>query len=98
MIKVEGWEFKVIEGSIELLKKYNPIIAMEVWGKERREKFSKIAIEKLYKLGFNSYRINQSGDLIECILNDKIYTLYGWLEVSELFLDWDNFIFQRNYG
>ncbi len=63
-LDVEGAESSVIEGGKEFLRNYNPIIAMEVWAGEDGETFSSQAVNKLYELGYQSYRINKNGDLI----------------------------------
>ncbi len=60
---VEGAESLIIEGGKECLKNNNPVIAMEVWSGERGMNFSMKAVEKLYQLGYKSYKINKNGDV-----------------------------------
>lgn len=63
-LDIEGAEEKAILGSFKLLKRYNPIIAMEVWRGEDGEKFSSKAINLLYKLGYSPYNINDDGGIM----------------------------------
>jgi len=59
-IDVEGAENYVLEGGIKILKKTNPVIAMEIFNHKSHLK----AIEILYSLGYKSYKIDANGELI----------------------------------
>ncbi len=83
-LDVEGAESLVIEGGKEFLKNNNPIIAMEVWAGEEGEIFSARAVNKLYELGYQSYRINRNGNLTPCKI--ERYTFGGLIST-------ENFIF-----
>ena len=84
-IDVEGAESHVIEGGIKTLKKTNPIIAMEVFNNNSSHLK---AIEILYRLGYESYKINQDGELI------FIEKLFPEREISKEDR-FDNFIFKK---
>lgn len=60
---VEGAEELVIEGVRSFLKRKNPLIAMEVWPKNKGGEISMKAVNKLRELGFGSYFINRKGEL-----------------------------------
>lgn len=86
-IDVEGAERFVIEGGINVLKKANPIIAIEIV----RRPFNNYgkAIENLYSLGYKSFKINEKGELeflekidLERDIPEKLF--------------FDNFIFIKN--
>ncbi|HOW13085.1 MAG TPA: FkbM family methyltransferase [Candidatus Pacearchaeota archaeon] len=62
---IEGGEKIAIEGGEKILKNESPIIAMEVWSKDNNGEISMEAVEKLRDLGYKSYSINSSGDLIK---------------------------------
>ncbi len=59
-IDVEGAEYLVLEGGKNLLKNYNPIIAMEIW---QDSKNHKQAIELLKNFGYQAYEIDFDGEI-----------------------------------
>lgn len=61
---IEGGEFDAIEGGKETIRKYHPIIVLEVWGGKKGEEFSINAVERLYELGYKSYKIEADGSLV----------------------------------
>jgi len=62
-LDVEGGEYRVLEGARRTIEKHSPIIAMEVWGGTKGEKFSIGALEKLVELGYSGYLIAEDGTL-----------------------------------
>lgn len=78
---VEGAEAKVIDGGINFLQTNSPIIAMEVWGGEKRE-IALVAVKKLRQLGYKLYYIDLNGDIVQT--NDCPFSEEG-----------DNFIFMK---
>ncbi len=63
-IDVEGAERFVFLGGRCMLEKHHPLIAMEVWGKDSWEKYSRGAIDFLFKLGYVANEIGDDGSLI----------------------------------
>ncbi|MBI3589598.1 MAG: FkbM family methyltransferase [Candidatus Liptonbacteria bacterium] len=63
-LDVEGSEFNIIQGGQHTLEKSSPIILMEVWRGKIGEKFSLPAIRALYELGYQSFGITSSGELV----------------------------------
>lgn len=86
-LDVEGAESLVIEGGKEFFKNNSPIIAMEVWSKDKGGEISMRAVEKLREFGYQSYTIKEGelekidSDLSEVVLS---YNLDGY-----------NFIFKK---
>lgn len=82
---VEGAESLVIEGGRNLFLKYNPIIAMEIWGINNNQEISMKAINMLKNLGYKNYAIKEDGSLFE--IREIFYK-----ELKEEFV---NIIFQK---
>jgi FkbM family methyltransferase len=61
-IDVEGGESLVIKGGRQTFAKYHPTIAMEVWGGERGETFSKKGVDLLQQLGYKAFKISETGE------------------------------------
>lgn len=85
---VEGAESLVIKGGINFFKNYSPLISMEVWSSKEGGKISMKAVELLRSLGYNSFFINEEGDL-EFVDGD----LSRIVDQENLFDD--NFIFKK---
>lgn len=85
-IDVEGAEVQVLKGGKQFLSKESPIIIMEIWGGERGRCFSSPAINMLYSLGYNSYKITKDGNL------DYFKKIQPEQDVLG---KWDNFVFKR---
>lgn len=62
-IDVEGAEQLVLEGAVETLKKYRPVVILEVWGGERGETHHAAAIRFLLNVGYTPHRIDKQGDI-----------------------------------
>ncbi|MEX0918574.1 MAG: FkbM family methyltransferase [Candidatus Paceibacterota bacterium] len=62
-IDVEGAEYSVVKGGLETIKKYQPIIILEVWGGQRGINYHQPAVEFLHNLGCKSFKIEDDGSL-----------------------------------
>ncbi len=60
---VEGAEYMVIKGGIDIFSKHNPIIALEVWSSSFGGSISMKAVELLREMGYTSYRITDKSTL-----------------------------------
>lgn len=60
---IEGGESRVIDGGAGFLRKLAPIVCMEVWAGKDGEDFSMKAVRKLWDLGYESYLIDNDGNL-----------------------------------
>lgn len=69
-IDVEGAERFVLEGGRETLKKYHPLVAMEVWGGDFWEKYSRPAIDFLFQLGYVGNEIGNNGVSVSISYSD----------------------------
>ncbi len=65
-IDVEGAEYKVLKGAIDLLKEQAPIIVMEYLSDKRGNTEHIKAEHLLNSLGYLSFRINMDGDKEKC--------------------------------
>ena len=96
-IDVEGAEEMVLRGSQEILKNYNPIIAIEIWFKPFSDVY-KNSIEILKNFGYKMYAINEEGDL-EYIPYDKIKDYFQKLDNYYQKINcgaiYDNLIFKK---
>jgi FkbM family methyltransferase len=63
-LDVEGAELQVLEGAVNLLEKYTPDIAMEVWSGDRGSRHSSPAVEFLLRLGYSPFSLTEDGDLV----------------------------------
>lgn len=86
-IDVEGAEFKVIDGMKKHLKKHSPIIIMEYLSEERGQEEHIKAEKLLHSLGFQSYLIDDAGELQE--VGSVVY------HIKEKGLESDNIAFVR---
>jgi FkbM family methyltransferase len=88
-IDVEGAEDKVIQGCVELLKKYSPIVMMEYLSDSRTNSSHRKAAAIMYANGYAANAINSQGHA-EIIDDIDMY-------MSEAGIDSDNIIFiKRN--
>jgi len=63
-IDVEGGELDVIEGGQSTLKRYRPVICMEVWAAANGRQFSMPAVRRLCSLGYGCYAIGAHGESV----------------------------------
>jgi len=83
-IDVEGAEYLVLKGGVNLLTQLNPVVIMEVWGLDNNGEISMQAVDLLRSLGYKSYFIEQDGSLKFVDGN-----------LSEMIKGFDNFVFQK---
>jgi len=84
-LDIEGGEKDALVGASEMLEKCSPIIAMEVWGGKKGEKFSRRAVNLLHKIGYHSYAIDEQGEI-------KPQERIHFKQIKE---DFENLIFKR---
>lgn len=84
---IEGAEMLMLQGAEEALKKYRPMLMLEVqahstkhFGYEPKELFS-----WLQKLGYQSYFVDSNYELISCghLLDDKLLPDYNFIFISQ---------------
>jgi FkbM family methyltransferase len=85
-IDIEGGEYGAIQGAIETLTKYDPIVSIEIWGGSEGQMYSKPAVDLLQKLDYRAHAINNDGTL-------KSVDSIDYDSVDEYF---SNFIFIKN--
>jgi FkbM family methyltransferase len=66
-VDVEGMEEKVLKGSSEVISKFKPTIAIEIW-KERNDRLLKI----IRDLNYTVYKLNEEGSIVP-INTDQIF-------------------------
>ena len=64
-IDAEGAEERVIEGGTNFFSSYEPVIAMEIWGKENEWELSMRAAQRLRGMGYRSWRLDEEGNAQE---------------------------------
>lgn len=62
-IDVEGAEAQVIDGGSDFFSSNDPLIAMEIWGKENKWELSMSAADKLRSKGYQACRIDNEGEI-----------------------------------
>jgi len=92
-IDVEGSEGEVIQGAINTIKKFKPIIALEIW-KERNESHKK-ATRELFSLGYEMYMINNDGELDFVAKSQDEFAKMQFKKDQQVY---DNFIFKKRNG
>jgi len=97
-IDVEGAEFSVLQGAKNVLKNFEPIIALEILFKPFSENYKK-SIEFLESLNYKMFAINDDGSLKE-INPNKITDYFTYLENKYKEINYygcvfDNFIFKK---
>jgi FkbM family methyltransferase len=87
-LDVEGAESLIIDGGYQFFKNNSPIITIEVLPSNKGGEISMEAVEKLRRLGYKSYFINNDGD-INLVKGD----LSQIVDKENLFSD--NFVFKK---
>jgi FkbM family methyltransferase len=77
-IDVEGAELKVIRGSINALKNTSPIIVMEYLEESRHNEAHVESVKQLRSLGYQSFSINNDGELEPCDNIDEYLSHNGY--------------------
>lgn len=85
-IDVEGAENFVLEGAMQCLNKYSPVVVLEIWASNN--KAHKSAFDLLINLGYSPYQIGSDGVLIKV---DAIFTGVVKLIHGET----ENFVFKK---
>lgn len=84
---VEGGEYDVIQGGIHLFKNQDVILAMEYLENSRGNENHRLAAELLMQLGYQSFAINQEGEL------EFIRSIDAYLQKNNF--ESDNIIFKK---
>jgi FkbM family methyltransferase len=102
-IDVEGSEYKVIQGALDILQKYKPILSLEIEFDVNNFTFInpsyKYAIQTLQSLGYNIFFIDDNGDINKITFNDIMSVLKdNFLKKKKISFEsgYDNLIFIKN--
>ena len=87
-IDVEGGEYDVVMGGLNLIKEYKPRIIMEVWAGEMGRKYSDKAVKKLQELGYKAFLLKNGGDVSVEPVNDPVGSILDCSNGAR-----DNFLF-----
>ena len=85
-IDAEGAEEMIIKGGSHFFSSNSPVIAMEIWGKENDWELSMGAAERLVKMGYKTFRLDEEGELMD---------VKGDLSQLVFATGADNFIFKK---
>lgn len=86
-IDVEGSEFKVVLGGKNYLNQYSPLISLEYLEENRHNHSHKLAVDLLRSMGYQSYSIDDDGQLQPVSNLDQYLSAKG--------IESDNIIFRR---
>jgi len=85
-IDVEGAEELVIKGGKIFFIEHSPTISLEIWSSNNGGEISMKAVEELRAIGYESFSINNNGDMVEAS---------GYLSRMVASSGGDNFIFKK---
>lgn len=93
MIKldVEGGEYDVIVGALDIIREHKPRIIMEVWGGEIGRKYSDKAVKKIQEFGYKAFSIKNDGFVSEESIDDPVGSIKNLSDGAR-----DNFLFLAN--
>ncbi len=93
-IDVEGHELKVIDGAVELIKKHNPYLLIEIEKRHHQLGFNN-AIETVCKLGYTAFYFDYKKQKIENYIHYNVTEMQN-LKFQNSFDYTNNFIFIPN--